>query len=74
MQVAPRIVVDPRIRQGKPVVKGTRVPVELILTHLARGTSYEEIMDEYDLTRKDILAALHYAAKSLMHEEIRAAS
>ena len=71
MEIAPRITVDEKVRFGKPVVKGTRVPVDLILGKLAGGMTYEEVMVEYDLTREDILAALNYAAKSLAEEKIR---
>lgn len=72
MEIAPRITVDEKVRFGKPVIKGTRVPVDLILGKLAGGMTYEEVMVEYDLTREDILAALKYAAKSLSEEKIRA--
>lgn len=71
MEIANRIVVDERIRFGKPVIKGTRVPVELVIGKLAGGMTYDEIMNEYDLTKEDILAALDYAAKHLSGEEIR---
>lgn len=64
-EIAPRITVDTKVRFGKPVIKGTRVPVDLILAKLAGGMTYEEAMAEYDLTRDDILAALDYAAKHL---------
>ena len=63
MELEPGIVVDEKIRFGKPVIKGTRVPVELILGHLASGMTHEEVMQEYDLTRDQILAVLNYAAK-----------
>jgi uncharacterized protein (DUF433 family) len=63
MEIAPRIAVDEKARFGKPVISGTRVPVDLILAKLAGGMMYEEIMTEYDLTREDISAALNYAAK-----------
>ncbi|RLB06267.1 MAG: DUF433 domain-containing protein [Deltaproteobacteria bacterium] len=72
MEIAPRITVDKNVRFGKPVIKGTRVPVDLILGKLAGGMSYEEVMAEYELTKEDILAALDYAAKYLSGEEIRA--
>ncbi len=72
MEIAPRITADENVRFGKPVIKGTRVPVDLILGKLAGGMTYEEIMTEYDLTRDDILAALDYAAKHLSNEEVRA--
>ena len=72
MEIAPRITADQKVRFGKPVVKGTRVPVDLILGKLAGGMTYEDVMVEYDLAREDILAALNYAAKSLSEEKIRA--
>jgi uncharacterized protein (DUF433 family) len=72
MEIAPRITVDEKVRFGKPVVKGTRVPVDLILGKLAGGMTYEDVMVEYDLAREDILATLNYAAKSLSEEKIRA--
>lgn len=72
MEIAPRISVDEKIRFGKPVITGTRVPVDLILGKLAGGMIYEEVMNEYDITRDDILAVLDYAAKTLSSEEIRA--
>lgn len=72
MEIAPRISVDENVRFGKPVIKGTRVPVDLILGRLAGGMTYEEVMAEYEITREDILAALDYAAKTLASEEIRA--
>lgn len=72
MDIAPRIIIDEKVRHGKPVIKGTRVPVELVLGKLAGGMTYEEVMTEYDLTKEDILAALHYAAKHLSDEEVRA--
>lgn len=70
-EIAPRIVVDEKIRFGKPVIKGTRVPVELVVGKLAGGMTFEEVMREYDLTQQDILAALNYAAHVLAQEEIR---
>lgn len=72
IEIAPRITVDKKIRFGKPVVRGTRVPVNLILGKLASGMTYEEVMSEYGLTKEDILAVLDYAAKHLSEEDIRA--
>ena len=63
MEIAPRITVDEKIRFGKPVVKGTRVPVDLILGKLAGGMTYDEVMAEYQLAKEDILAVLDYAAQ-----------
>jgi len=71
MEIAPRISVDEKIRFGKPVISGTRVPVDLILGKLAGGMTYEEVMAEYEVTREDILAVLDYAAKTLSNEEIK---
>lgn len=72
MEIAPKISVDEKVRFGKPVITGTRVPVDLIIGKLAGGMTYEEVMAEYEITREDILAALDYAAKTLSSEEIRA--
>ncbi len=71
MEIAPRISVDEKIRFGKPVISGTRIPVDLILGKLAGGMSYKEIMDEYEITREDILAVLNYAAQALSGERIK---
>lgn len=70
MEIAPRISVDEKIRFGKPVIRGTHVPVELIIGKLAGGISYEEVIAEYEITREDILAVLSYAAEILANEEI----
>ena len=74
MEIAPRISVNKKVRFGKPVITGTRIPVDLVLGKLAGGMTYEEVMAEYEITREDILAALNYAAKTLSSEEIRAVS
>ena len=66
-----RIVIDEKIMHGKPVIKGTRVPVEVILGSLAAGMSYEEIEKEYGITREDILAAIEYASKIVSEEKVR---
>jgi uncharacterized protein (DUF433 family) len=65
-----RIVIDPRIRHGKPIIKGTRVPVHIVLGALAGGMTYEEVMQEYDITREDILAAIEYATVAIDTEEV----
>ena len=57
-----RIEFNPKIRQGKPIIKGTRVPVEVVLGALAGGMAFKEIEKEYDITKDDILAAVEYAA------------
>lgn len=66
------IAVDERVRSGKPVIAGTRVPVDLVVGKLAAGMTYEEVMAEYDISREAILAVLDYAAKTLTKEEVRA--
>ena len=66
-----RIEINPRIMVGKPVVKGTRIPVELILKMLSQGMSIKEILEEYPhLTKEDIQACLAYAAQALEVEEV----
>lgn len=74
MEIAPRISVEEKIRFGKPVIMGTRVPVDLVFGKLAGGMAYEEVVAEYEITREDILAVLDYAAKTLSNEKIRAVS
>ena len=74
MEIFDKISIDENVRFGKPVIKGARVPVDLILGKLVGGMSYEEVMSEYDLSREDILAVLKYAAKFLASEEIKAIS
>ena len=64
-EIAPRIVVDETIWSGKPIVKGTRVPISIVLSKLAEGMTYEKVIEEYGITRADILAVLDYAAKIL---------
>ncbi|TET41120.1 MAG: DUF433 domain-containing protein [Dehalococcoidia bacterium] len=74
LEIAPRIGVDKKVRFGKPVISGTRVPVDLIIGKLGGGMTYEEITAEYEITREDILAALRYAANILSSEEVKAIS
>jgi uncharacterized protein (DUF433 family) len=72
MTLLERIEIDPRICNGKPVIKGTRIPVSVILQQLAEGESWEEILAGYpELTREDIHAVLHYAGETLDHIELR---
>jgi uncharacterized protein (DUF433 family) len=61
-----RIVVNPKVMVGKPVIKGTRLTVHFILGLLAHGASFEEILNEYDgLTKEDIQACLLFASQTL---------
>lgn len=61
-----RIIIDPKIMHGKPVIKGTRVPVDVILGSLVSGMTYDEIDEEYRVEREDIIAALEYDARSII--------
>ena len=72
MEIAPRIVVDEDVHGGKPVIQGTRVPVDVVIGKLAGGMSQEDVEREYGLAREDVLAALAYAARSLSEERVRA--
>jgi uncharacterized protein (DUF433 family) len=63
-----RILIDPAICHGKPVVRGTRVPVSIVVGSLAGGMGFEEVQREYDLTAEDIRAALAFA-NALVNEE-----
>lgn len=66
-----RIAIDPAIMLGKPVIRGTRITVELILRKLAEGAGEAELLEDYPhLTKEDIRAAVAYAAASVAHEEI----
>ena len=62
MKIGERVIVDPKIHHGKPVIQGTRVPVSRIISGLAGGMTREEVMLEYELSAADIDAALAYAA------------
>lgn len=71
MTLTDRIEIDPDVMLGKPVIRGTRIPVELILRKLSEGASGDELLDAYPrLTREDIQAAMRYAADALAHEEM----
>ena len=66
-----RISVDPDVMVGKPVIRGTRIPVELIVRMLAQGIPKEDILGEYPgLKADDIQAALAYAASLLANEDV----
>lgn len=66
-----RISIDPKTMVGKPVIRGTRIPVELVVRMLAQGIPEKDILDEYPrLELEDIRAALAYAAQVLAHEDV----
>jgi uncharacterized protein (DUF433 family) len=61
-----KIVVDPAICNGRPVIKGTRITVQTILEFLGAGDSIEDVLDEYpSLSREDVLACLQYSSRLL---------
>ncbi|MCD6513633.1 MAG: DUF433 domain-containing protein [Candidatus Odinarchaeota archaeon] len=70
MNYLDRIEINPKKAGGKPVIKGTRIPVYLILELIANGWSFEEILKNYpQLKKEDIFAAVAYASKILKEEE-----
>ena len=67
-----RIVVDPKILAGKPVIKGTRIPVYLVLNLLANDYNFDKIIEAYPvLTRQDIKAAIKYSENRMERGEVR---
>ena len=72
--IFPGITIDPQVVHGRPVVAGTRVPVEVVVGELAGGSSFEDIMQDYHLTNEQIRAALAYATQMLSSTTVYAAS
>lgn len=71
VNLAKHIEINPKILLGKPIIRGTRIPVELIVKLVAQGWKNEEILKEYPtLKEEDIRAALFYAQKVLEDEEV----
>ena len=65
-QLLARIIIDPEICHGKPVIRGLRLPVEFLLEYLVGGDSFEDILAEFpELEREDLLACLEFAKRSL---------
>jgi uncharacterized protein (DUF433 family) len=70
MRASHRVEVNPKIMMGKPVIRGTRITVELILRKLSEGATEGDLLDAYPrLTRADIRAAVTFAADTIAHEE-----
>lgn len=66
-----RISIDPRVMVGKPCIKGTRIPVDMLLRKLSQGMSVQELLDEYPhITRDDVLAALAYASHEIEQKAV----
>ena len=71
MTTTDRVEINPGVMLGKPVIRGTRIPVELLLRKLSEGASESELLKAYPrLVREDIQAAIGYAADTLAHEEV----
>lgn len=71
MSAQDRIILNPEILAGKPVIKGTRISVEFIIDLLANGWSESQILENYPrLTREDILACLSYASNLIKSERV----
>ncbi len=65
-----RIEVNPKVMMGKPVIRGTRIPVDLLLRKLSEGASEKDLLDAYPrLTKADLQAAIGYAADTVAREE-----
>ena len=74
MKIVDRIEIDPRVCNGKPVIKGTRIPVSVILELVAAGVSWVDVLSDYpELKQEDIQAALLYAKDFIEHSDMRAA-
>ncbi|MCK4762238.1 MAG: DUF433 domain-containing protein [Candidatus Aminicenantes bacterium] len=70
MNYQKQIIVNPEILLGKPVIKGTRISVELILKKLSEGMLIEELLTAYpNLTKENVFAALSYSAEVISREE-----
>jgi uncharacterized protein (DUF433 family) len=67
MEIFPGISMDPDVRFGKPCLTGTRIDVATVVGGIASGESVEHVQEEYRLTRKQVLAALAYAAHLAAH-------
>jgi uncharacterized protein (DUF433 family) len=71
VEIAERIVVDPEVLVGKPIVRGTRISVEMVIGLLADGWPEDEILRNYPTLRhEDVVACLNYARKVISEESI----
>jgi len=67
-----RIELDPKVCNGKPVIRGTRIPVSVILEQVAEGVSWDQLLADYpEIEKEDIQAALIYARESIDNAEIK---
>jgi uncharacterized protein (DUF433 family) len=70
-EISEGVTADSDIMHGKPVLQGTRIPVEVVLNTLADGVSIEEVCEEFDLEKDQVFAAVGYAAERVSDEEYR---
>lgn len=68
---AQRIIIDPKVMLGKPIIRGTRIPVYVVLNLLSEGCTVDEVTMQYpDVAREDVFAALKFAAQFTKFEEV----
>ena len=72
MEIAPHINVDSEIHHGTPTIAGTRVPISIVLGSLAGGMDKNEVMQEYELTKVQVEAALAYATDIIQQTQVTA--
>ena len=73
MSYLDRIEINPRVCNGKPVIRGTRIPITVILEQVAEGEAWQDLLSGYpELSIEDIKAALQYAKAFLEHSELKA--
>lgn len=65
-----KIIINEKVRHGRPIIAGTRITVDDVLGWLESGLTYEEIEEEYGITKEDILAVIRYASSFIRGEEI----
>ena len=65
-----KIIINEKIRHGKPIIEGTRITAEEVLQMLENGMTYQQIEKEYNLTKEQILAVIKYASSFVRGEEI----
>ena len=70
VELASGITVDPSVRFGKPVIRGTRVPVDTVVARVASGMAIKDVAGEYGITEEDVYNALRYAALRLAEEQV----
>jgi len=74
MKSMDRIELNPKVCNGRPIIKGTRIPISVILEQIAEGIPWDELLANYpELTREDIQAALLYARETINHTDIKVA-